>query len=53
MKKFTGYQKGVMEGKVTYECWFVVVKNNGFTTKKVEYLSEEDFKKLPKVGAEC
>ena len=52
MKKFTGYQKGVLNNVVTYKCWFVVVDSKGFTSKKAEYLSEEEFKTLPKVGKE-
>ncbi len=52
MEKFTGYQKGELEGKPTFKCWFTVIDLKGFTTTRVKYLNEEDFKKLPKVGEE-
>ena len=52
MVKFTGYQKGELEGKPTFKCWFTVIDLKGFTTTRVKYLNEEDFKKLPKVGEE-
>ena len=50
--KFTGYAKGELNGVLTYKCWFVIVDKNGFTSTRVKYLNEEDFKKLPKVGEE-
>ena len=52
MVKFTGFQKGTLEDKVTYKCWFVSTDTKGFTSTKVKYLSEEEFKKLPRVGEE-
>lgn len=50
--KFTGYAKGELNGVLTFKCWFVSVDKKGFTSTKVKYLSEEEFKALPKVGEE-
>ena len=50
---FTGFQKGLnKEGVTTYKCFFKTTDKFGFTTTVVKYLSEEEFKKLPKVKAE-
>lgn len=49
MEKFTGYQKGMKDGVVTYKCFFKVEDSHGFTTTVVKYLGKAEFDKLPQL----